>query len=298
MPPPSTGTSSASDNARGIAAMLVAVAAFVVGDTIIKFAGQRLPVGEMIFVRGLFASAIIVASCWAAGLLGGVGQVLTLPVAVRTICDVGATIFFFSALVRMPFASVNAINQFAPLAVTAGAALFLREPVGWRRWSATTVGFLGVLVIIRPGTEAFDPAGLLVIASVCCVVVRDLLTRRIALAVPTLLIAGLSGVSVSLSGLLLLPFENWRIPSLQETFLLAGAALCIFVGYYAIVHAMRLGELAVVAPFRYAGTVFAVVTGYAVFSEIPDGPTLLGILIVVAAGLYSFHRERVRRRRK
>jgi drug/metabolite transporter (DMT)-like permease len=182
--------------------------------------------------------------------------------------------------------------------VTAGAAIFLREPVGWRRWSATAVGFLGVLIIIRPGTDAFDPAGLLVVGSVCCVVVRDLLTRRIAMAVPTLLIAGLSGVSVSASGLLLLPFEDWRVPSLEDTLLLAGAALCIFVGYYSIVHAMRLGELAVVAPFRYAGTLFAVVSGYIVFSEVPDGPTVSGILIVMAAGLYTFHRERVRQRLK
>ncbi len=285
-----------SDNLRGIFAMLAAMACFVCGDTAIKYAGRVLPVGEMMFVRGLFASILIIASAFAFGALRQAHLIVSPAMALRTLGEIGATILFFLALVRMPFADVNAIGQFTPLAVTAGAALFMGEEVGWRRWLAAATGLAGVLIIIRPGTSAFNSGALFVIGSVICVTIRDLITRRMGLALPALLIAAVSSVSVSLSGLLLLPFESWRVPSPYQALLLGFAAVCIFGGYYSIITAMRRGEIAVVSPFRYTATLFAVVSGYIVFNEIPDGVTACGILIVMAAGLYTLHRERVRMR--
>lgn len=291
-------TSRGSNNPRGILAMLGAMAAFVSGDTIIKYAGQMLPVGEIIFVRGLFASCLIVAT----GLISGAFQCLhhavTPAMALRTVTEVGATMLFFSALVRMPFADANAIAQFTPLAVTAGAALFFGEQVGWRRWLAMAAGLVGVLIIIRPGTSAFNWGALFVVGSVICITVRDLITRQMGLALPALLIAAISSMSVSASGLLLLPLESWRWPSPYQTFLLICASVCVFGGHFWIINAMRTGEIAVVSPFRYTATLFAVVAGYIVFGEIPDVVTALGIVIVVAAGLYTLHRERVRMRER
>ncbi len=264
-----------SDNLRGIFAMLAAMACFVCGDTAIKYAGRVLPVGEMMFVRGLFASILIIASAFAFGALRQAHLIVSPAMALRTLGEIGATILFFLALVRMPFADVNAIGQFTPLAVTAGAALFMGEEVGWRRWLAAATGLAGVLIIIRPGTSAFNSGALFVIGSVICVTIRDLITR---------------------SGLLLLPFESWRVPSPYQALLLGFAAVCIFGGYYSIITAMRRGEIAVVSPFRYTATLIAVVSGYIGFNEIPDGVTACGILIVMAAGLYTLHRERVRMR--
>jgi drug/metabolite transporter (DMT)-like permease len=278
--------------------MLGAMGCFVSGDTIIKYSGQSLPVGELMFLRGLFASIIITATGFISGVFQHSFHILTPAMAVRTVGEIGATMLFFSALVRMPFADVNAIGQFTPLAVTAGAAMFLGEQVGWRRWLATAAGLAGVLIIIRPGSTAFNWGALFVLGSVACVTVRDLVTRQMGLALPALVIATVSSAGVAVSGLLLLPFETWQLPSPGLVALLGCAAVFIFGGYYWIITAMRTGEIAVVSPFRYTATVFALVSGYVVFGEVPEGVTAFGILVVMAAGLYTLHRERVRMRER
>jgi drug/metabolite transporter (DMT)-like permease len=285
------------DNLHGILAMLAAMMCFVTGDTIVKFAGRELPAGEMMFVRGLFASLLTVSVGIAVGAFRNAHHALTPLMALRTLGDIGATAFFFVAVVRLPFAEVNAIGQFIPLALTAGAAIFLAEPVGWRRWLALLVGLMGVLIIVRPGGNAYDWAAVLVLGSVMCVAVRDLVTRYIGLALPALLLASISAVSVTVGGLLMMPFETWRLPSTEVALLMAGSGVTIFAGNYAMVQAMRMGEVGVVAPFRYAAIPFAVLSGYVVFGELPDAITFLGIAIVMGAGLYTLHRERVRWRR-
>jgi len=285
-----------SDNLRGIVAMAAAMASFVIGDSIIKFAGQELPPGEMMFVRGLFASAITLAVAHATGALSSLYLAMTPLMGLRALGDVGATLLFFLALPRLPFAEVNAIAQFAPLALTAGAAVFLSEPVGWRRWVALIVGLIGVLIIIRPGGSAFDWAALFVIGSVLSVTLRDLLTRHIGMALPALLLTSFSAVSVTIGGLMMLPFETWRMPSGAYLVLLSLAGVAVFAGNYWTVVAVRTGEMAVVSPFRYVATPFAVVSGYLVFGELPDAITFMGIATVIGAGLYTVHRERLRLR--
>jgi len=285
-----------SDNLRGILAMTAAMASFVAGDSIIKFVGRELPPGEMMFIRGVFASSITLSAAYAAGALKQFYVAITLPMLVRAVGEVGATLFFFLALRRLPFAEVSAISQFAPLAITAGAAVFLAEPVGWRRWTALVVGLVGVLIIIRPGGAAFDWAALFVLCSVLSVTIRDLLTKRIGLALPALMLVSFSAVSVTLGGLVLMPIETWQLPSPGALALLATAGVTVFGGNFWTVVAMRSGDMGVVTPFRYVATPFAVVSGYFVFGELPDALTFLGIAIVIGAGLYTLHRERVRLR--
>lgn len=287
-----------SDNLRGIIAMVAAMASFVAGDSIIKFVGRELPPGEMMFVRGLFASAFTLGFAYFTGALRRAYFVTTPPMLLRALGDAGATLFFFMALLRMPFAEVSAVSQFAPLAITAGAAVFLAEPVGWRRWVALIIGLTGVLIIIRPGGAAFDWAALFVMASVLCVAARDLLTRHIGLSLPALLLTLYSAVSVTIGGLVLMPFETWQVPSTNGLALLIIAGTTVFAGSYFTVVAMRAGDMAVVSPFRYVAVLFAVVSGYFVFGELPDSLTFLGIAVVIGAGLYTLHRERVRIRSK
>ena len=285
-----------SNNVRAILAMVAAMASFVIGDSMIKYAGQELPPGQMMFVRGLFASAVTLSVARAAGALGSLSLARNPLGWLRTVGDIGATLTFFMALVRLPFAEVNAIAQLAPMAITAGAALFLGEPVGWRRWLALFVGLVGVLLIIRPGGSAFDWAALFVIGSVLCVAMRDLLTRQIGLAIPALLLASITAVSVTIGGLALLPFETWRMPSTGQLILLAMAGTTGFAGNYWTILAFQTGEMSVVAPFRYTAVVFALLSGYLTFGELPDAITFVGIAIVIGAGLYTLHRERLRRR--
>lgn len=288
-----TPESQAAGNIRGIVAMMLSQLSFIINDTLIKIATRELPGGEAIFIRGLFAFALALALGFAMGTLRplpprSIFGMLTL----RNIGEIGATFFYLFALFNMPIADVTAILQFVPLAITGGAALVLAEKVGWRRWTATAVGFIGVMIVIRPGTTAFSLWSLVALAGVFFSVLRDLSTRRISTAIPTMLLVAISAAVVSLAALCFLPFETWVKPSNEGLLILAAAAVFLLGGYYFITDAMRHGEVAVVSPFRYSVIIWAIIAGVLVFGERPDETALIGTAIVIAAGIYTFMRER------
>jgi drug/metabolite transporter (DMT)-like permease len=284
-------------NARGIAAMLGCMFCFVASDTIIKIVGKELAVGQIMFIRGIFATLIMGAIVVATGVQRQIKSVISLPIVqLRTFAEAAATVLFFTGLMRLPFADAAAIGQVTPLAVTAGAAIFLKEPVGWRRWLATLVGFTGVLIIIKPGTSAFNWSALFIVACVCFVVIRDLTTRLISTAAPAAVLVFLSVVAVTAGGLCLLPFEVWLAPTALQIAGLALSALGVSAGYYGAIVAMRSGEISVVSPFRYVVMLYAMFWSYFIFGEIPDRTTWIGVSVVIAAGLYTVYREHVRRR--
>jgi drug/metabolite transporter (DMT)-like permease len=283
------------DNPRAILAMIYSMAAFVAGDALIKTASRDLPLGEMLAIRGAAGVALMLAFIHASGAVHSVLHLLTRANIARSFSDVGATHFFFAGLFMMPFADAAAIGQFAPLAVTAAAALFFAEPVGWRRWLATVVGFIGVMIIIRPGTTAFNWGAVFIIASIACIVTRDLLTRVISLDLPVSVITLSTLVAVGLSGLVRGLFETWVWPAPGALVLVVCAAITNCIGYFGVVAAMRYGDISTVGPFRYTAIPFAVLLGWLVFGEVPDMVAFVGMAIVIAAGLYTLHRERVRR---
>jgi drug/metabolite transporter (DMT)-like permease len=212
-------------------------------------------------------------------------------ILVRSLLDIGATVLFMFALMHMPLGDIFGLLQFTPLAITAAAALFLGAQVGWRRWLATLVGLVGVLIIVRPGMGAFNPYAILVLGSILCSVTRDLITRGVAQYVPSMVIAGASATMVMLSSLAFIPFETWQWPSSLTTLTLAGSAVALLAGQYWLIAAMRTGEIAVVAPYRYSVIVWAIASGYIVWGEVPDLASWIGIAIVSLAGLYTFLRE-------
>lgn len=279
-------------NAVGIAAMLASMALFVANDTCIKLAGERLPLGEIILIRNSAATLYILSF---ALVFGG----LTLPenppkrlLGWRMLAEASSTLLFLSALVAMPIGDANAIAQFTPLAMTAAAAVFLKEPVGWRRWSAAIVGLIGVLLIARPGTSAFNPSALFAIGAIVMVVARDLITRHITTAVPTLTLTLMSAAATAPAGLLLWPFEYWLSPEVPEVLLLLAGGACLTLAYAFIIVAMRAGDVAVIAPFRYGVILFALLSGWIIWGDVPDAVQSLGIAVLTLAGLYSVHRER------
>lgn len=276
--------------------MFLSMGCFVTSDTLVKLVGRDLPVGQIMFLRGLFAVIVVGALALAFGVITKIRLTLTPAVAARTFAEVASTIMFFTGLMQLPFADAAAIGQFTPLAMTAGAAMFLSEPVGWRRWLATLAGLVGVLMIVRPGTSTFNPAALLIIGCVFFVAARDLITRQMDSGVPILLLILVSAVAISATGLGLRPFEAWVWPNATMIGALAMSAVGVSAGYYGSIVAMRSGEISVVAPFRYTAMLFALLWGYVIFSEVPDRTTWIGIAIVVLAGVYTFHRETVRRR--
>ena len=282
-------------NVTGIGAMLISMAAFVINDTCVKLASASLPIGEIITLRNGAATAYLMIF---AVLAGG----LTLPryppmrlLGLRILGEIVSTLLFLVALVSLPLADMTAIAQFTPLALTAGAAMFLGERVGWRRWAATLVGLIGVGFIVRPGSTAFSLPGAMVLASIAFVVLRDLATRLIAFDVPTLTLTMSSAASGIIAGLILAPFETWQAPNTGETGLLALSGLFLTIGYALIIVALRTGDVGVVSPFRYAVILFALLSSYLVWGHWPDQLAMFGIVIVCAAGLYTVHRERILR---
>ncbi|HEX2336967.1 MAG TPA: DMT family transporter [Hyphomicrobiaceae bacterium] len=283
--------SARSENVRGIISMLAAMAVFVLNDTLMKLAASHVPTGQAIFLRGVFTVGLCLVLVVASNLTWALPHTISPRVLVRSVLDIGSTVLFMLALMHMPLADIFGILQFTPLAITAGAALFLGARVGWRRWLAATIGLLGVLLIVRPGGTAFNPYAILVLGSILCSVSRDLITRGVAQHVPSLLIAASSATLVMLSSLGFTLFETWHWPSLSPTLMLAASAVALLAGQYWLIAAMRIGEIAVVAPFRYSLIVWAVAAGYIVWGEMPDLASWLGIAIVSLAGLYTFLRE-------
>lgn len=282
-----------SENARGAIYMSVAMTAFTVNDACMKAVTQALPLYQAMFLRGVFATIALLAIGWHMGSLRFAMQASDRKwLFLRTLGEVGGTLTFLSALRHMPLANLSAILQFLPLAVTLAAALLLREPVGWRRFTAIAVGFAGVLLIVRPGTAGFDRWALVGIASVAFVVLRDLTTRRMSSALPSVTVAVTAAVSVTLTGAALVPFGGWAPVGAAEAALVATAATCLIAGYLLIVMAMRVGEISLVAPFRYTALIAAIGLGWAAFGQLPDTLTLAGAGIVILTGIYSFHRER------
>jgi drug/metabolite transporter (DMT)-like permease len=283
-----------SPNQRGAAFMMVSQAAFMANDTLVKIATASLGIGQIMFVRGAFASALITLLVWRLGDLRPLRTLTNPAVIFRIVGEIGGTLFYLIALAKMPIANVQAVFQSLPLAITMSAALFLGETVGYRRWLAITTGFIGVLIIVRPGLEGFNAYALYVLASVASCAVRDLATRRIPDTVPSTFVSMLTAISVTICGALMVAGGGGWAP-LTPTLLLtlASAAMLLLVGYQFIILTMRTGDISFVAPFRYTALVWAIASGILVFGNIPDLPMLIGSTIVVASGIYTLYRERV-----
>jgi len=295
-PGPEDPRTTAAGNIRGIAFVVAAMGLFSCGDTFMKLAAGSVPTSELLFLRGMVVMCAAIAVCIWTGAFNHFRYACSLPMALRAIGDVGGGWFFQSALARMPLPDLSAIGQLGPLTMTAASALFLGERVGWRRWSAACAGLVGVLLIIRPGTSAFTWWSLVGILSVLSGTVRDLATRRIDRRVPAALIMALSSAAVTAASLTAAPFSGWSLPTSATVWMAAGAACFSLCGQLCLIRAMRSGEVSAVAPFRYTIIPFVIFSGVVVFGYVPDLLTMIGIAIVVAAGLYTFFREQKLRR--
>jgi drug/metabolite transporter (DMT)-like permease len=274
--------------------MVVAMAGFTVNDAITKFSSESMSMAQVMLVRGLFATLLVGLLAWRSGALAAPRLAMRPLVGMRVLGEAGATVSYLLALSHLPIANVSAVQQALPLAVTMGAALFFGEGVGWRRWLAIAVGFVGVLVIVRPGFAGFSAYSLLVLCSVAFCALRDLSTRRIPNEIPTLLISAVTSLAMTVLGALLLPvMGGWTTMNLQGTLYLGLAAVLVLIGYQSIIIAMRIGDISFIAPFRYTALPWSIVLGILVFGDFPDTVMIVGSLIIVASGIYTLYRERV-----
>lgn len=282
-----TGSGSAA-NLRGSVLMIVAMALFAVEDALLKTVARGLPVGQVLV---LFGAGGMLGFAALARLRGGRvlhPVMLSRTLLVRAGFEVAGRLFYTLAIALTPLSSASAILQATPLIVVAGAALVFGERVGWRRWAVILLGFAGVLVILRPGTEGFTLLSLLAVAGTVGFAGRDLATRA-APPVLTNFQLGFCGFGMLVvAGGVLLAFSGGAVrPGAAEGGLLAAATVVGVAAYAALTGAMRSGEIAVVTPFRYTRLLFALALGIAIFGERPDGATIAGSAIVVGTGLWT-----------
>lgn len=283
------------ENMRGAALMVAAMAFFSIEDMFIKWLSQSgVPLGQILFILGIGGATVFGLVARARGEAVFSPLFWARAVVLRNIGEIVGTLGFVTAIALTPISSASAIFQANPLAVTLGAALFLGEKVGWRRWAAILVGFFGVLLIVRPGTEAFDPLSLFAVVAVIGLALRDLATRVVKPSVTSFQLSTWGFSTLIPAGLFLFWFTGappvamvgWQVGTM------AAALGCALFGYYAIVGAMRLGEVSFVTSFRYSRLVFALIIGTAFFVETPDAMTLIGSALIVGSGLYALLRER------
>ncbi|NOX40937.1 MAG: DMT family transporter [Alphaproteobacteria bacterium] len=282
-----------SDNMRGAVLMMMSMAAFTLNDTFIKSVAGDIPLFQAVFLRGLLTSLLLFGLALHRGVLRtAISRQDWGVIGWRTVGEVSATVAFLTALFHMPIANATSILQSLPLAITLAGAVFFGEPVGWRRYLAIGVGFFGVLLIVRPGSDGFDGYSVFAVIAVGFVVLRDLSTRRLSAKIPSLLVALSGAVSVTILGGVVTLFSDWQPVSSAPLLRLGGASIFLVAGYLFSVMVMRVGEISFVAAFRYTALIWAIVLGIAVFGEVPDLWTLIGSAIVVGTGIYTFYRER------
>jgi drug/metabolite transporter (DMT)-like permease len=287
-----------SENSKGALYMALAMASFTCNDALVKSVTSSLSVAQIMTVRGIMTTILVYVIARRMRALRPLRVILSPLILLRTFFEIGATLTFITALGRIDFANVSSIMQSLPLAVTLGAALFLGEPVGWRRWVAIIIGFCGVLIILRPTAEGFAPASLLLLAAVFFTSGRDLVTRRVVSDIPSLSITLFTAAANTVVGaILIVPMGGWQPVTMDNFPPLVIAAALTFGGYQAVIMSMRTGEISFVAPFRYTSLIWALAIGIVFFGERPDFLVFLGAAIVIGSGLYSFYRENLRRKR-
>lgn len=283
-------------NRRGIIFFLLAIVLFVVNEALCKLVYDTVPANQIMAVRGLIATAVILGIAHALGATRQIGAMFDRRVVMRSIVDLAGSYLYMIALFHMPIGNMMAINMASPLMMTAVVAVVLREPVGWRRWGAIVAGFLGVLLVVQPRAENFNAYSILAVGAVICIVMRDLVTRRIDATIPSLIIILTNVGMMAVVALALALIEGWIAMGWRETGFLALSALFIVAGYQLAVEAFRHAEVPVIVPLRYTGLLWALLLGYLLWGDVPDELATAGIGLIVASGLYVFHRERVRGR--
>ena len=288
--------SSLSANQRGIVAVVGCMAAYTVNDALVKQIIRAYPIGEVIFVRGLMSAALIGAAAIAFGHGPQLRAAMSGRLTVRSIFDGLSTACFIAALAHMRLADLAAVLQIAPLIITALSVMFYGELVGWRRWTAIAIGFLGALLVIKPAPQVFEAWALVGAGSALFAALREIETRRIGHHVPTVVIAFWGAIGITVFGGLFIVTEEWRAIAPGDLFMLFVAAVFVGIAIFLMAAGFRSEFLSVFAPLRYTYILTSTFAGYVVFNELPDRWSAAGAVLIVGSGLYALHRERVRRR--
>jgi drug/metabolite transporter (DMT)-like permease len=279
---------------RGIAMILASTVFLGVSDATAKYLSATLPSIEIAWIRFLVFGVIMVPAMLPGSPLYALQSERRGLQLMRGVALLASSLFFISGLRFLPIAEASATGFVSPLFVTALSIFFLSERVGVRRWLATVVGLIGVLIILRPGSSAFHPAAFFPIVSALAWACTMIMTRMMSgkeRAVTTMTYSSIAGVCI-LSALV--PFV-WVAPSWHDIFFGILIGIASTAGQWIVVLAFRYADASVLAPFQYTQLLWVSILGFIIFGELPDIWTVTGAIFIVASGLYTAHRERIRR---
>ena len=281
------------ENLRGISFMILAMASFSLEDLIIKILSNYMPVSQILISIGIVSVFLLIF----------IGQITNIPttrvhdllnplIVTRSISDMLGAIFIVYAISLISLSTVSSILQAIPLLVTAGSAIILKEKVGWRRWTAIIIGFLGVMLILKPGMDSFQSSSILAFIGITFLSLRDLLTRKITQEIPTLTISIYAFMSATLGGILLIPISDPFVTlKILYSFLILLSAIIACFSYFMLVLATRQGDVSIISPFRYTRLIFALSLAIFILEERPDIYTIIGAIIIIISGCYTCWRE-------
>ena len=282
-----------SENFRGAVLMMICMGVFVLNDAFVRLAGDSLPLAQILFYRGLLTTITLALVAFYTGDLKlKVSSQDKWLILFRSVTEALAAYFFLTAVMNMPFANVTAILQILPMTVTLAAAVIFKEKVRAFHILLILLGFLGVILIINPAKDGFTIYAGYALISVLLITIRDLLSRKLSVDVPTLIPTVSASLGVLLFSILLITKTAFQPLDLQNSFFIVAAAFFIIFGYYTAVLVMRSGEISFISPFRYTAVLFALMLGFVFFDEQPDGIAFLGMTIVIISGIALMTRNK------
>ena len=281
------------ENLRCIAFMILAMAGFAIEDAVIKKLSLTMPVSQVLLLMGFAGIA-------AFGLLAKIRKVQLLASEVynrwfiaRTLSELAAAIFFVTSIVYASLSISSAILQATPLIVTLAGAMFLKQSVSMSQWFFILIGFLGVLLVIQPGRDGFQPAALFAVVAVFFLALRDTITRVISVSIPAVTISFWAFFALLLAGILTIPLFSVFVPVTSGDLLLLLVAAAAGTGaYLSVVLATRAGDVATVAPFRYTRLIFALGLAIFIFDETVNLLMLAGSATIIGSGIFMLTLER------
>ena len=275
---------------RGVFLMMSAMALYIINDSLVKLASRHLPVGQILVVRGIFASLMMLAIVLGGGHFNKLKSAFEKLIVIRAVTEAMVALCFITALSNLPIGDLTAIMQTTSILIVLITTVSGMERVSLSLWIAVLVGFCGVLLMVKPGASDFNIYTLIALLTTVFVASRDLITRKINPAIPTSIVSFTTTFSVVIIGIML-GTSNWVALEWLETLYLAGAAIFVTLGNLCAVKAQRIAPPATLSPFRYSILVWSFLSGILIFGEWPDLLSLIGSGLIVGAGLLTLHSE-------
>lgn len=283
--------------------MVLACVCFAANDLSTKYAVQFIPVPEIMAIRGFAASLLGIVIIWTFHGIATIKLIKNRHVFYRSILEALIGPALITCYVFLPIATVTAVMQVGPFFGMIVGILLFRESVGWRRWLAAIVGFLGVMLIIKPGHSSFEPIALIVLLTSMMTVARDIQSRKIGSAAPPFVVSFATSLTNMLLAFVLTPllqpfalrgWGEWVLPDSTTLGVVLLAAIFVVLAHTLSFLAFRAGDISVVSPFRYFYLLFSLLGGIVIFAEVPDRLAFVGMILITCGGIYLLHRERLR----